>query len=303
MAKSTLIACHDAGAAEIIAAWVKRRPRRRFLFLLKGPAVGIFERKLGFINRIQWEGLEEEVLHIKAVITGTSWASDLDKKVIAWAKRHLIPSTTFLDHWTHYRERFETVDGFVLPDQIVVHDEVAEQKAREELKHPLIQREPNPYLEEIVKRIQDLEKTLGVHSKRAQPLDILYVAQPIEDVAEIHTGRRDGFGYSEFEALDGFIDWLKSHATKVREFRIRPHPSEKPGKYEDFAREKLNKLNVTVSLNRDLAHDVAWSDWVVGCDTMALVIALMADRKVFSCIPKGGRRLEIPLPGIKRLFE
>ena len=40
-----LIVCHDAGAAEVISSYV-RRYKVRARFVLEGPAINIFERKL-----------------------------------------------------------------------------------------------------------------------------------------------------------------------------------------------------------------------------------------------------------------
>ena len=46
-----------------------------------------------------------------------------------------------------------------------------------------------------------------------------------------------------------------------------------------------------------------WADWVVGCDSMALAIAVKAGKKVFSCIPAQGKALTIPFPQIIKLFQ
>ena len=57
---------------------------------------------------------------------------------------------------------------------------------------------------------------------------------------------------------------------------IRPHPSEK-SKYDWF----INKNPKTISLseNDDLLTDIMKSSIVVGCNTMAMVVGLLAGKK------------------------
>jgi hypothetical protein len=61
-------------------------------------------------------------------------------------------------------------------------------------------------------------------------------------------------------------------------------------------------LEVLQSNGTTLLQDLAWADWVVGCDTAALVAAVFAGRKVFSCIPPGGQPMTLPFTEITRLF-
>ena len=43
-----------------------------------------------------------------------------------------------------------------------------------------------------------------------------------------------------------------------------------------------------------LAEDILCSHIVVGCESMAMVVALLADKLVISCIPPGGRACQLP---------
>jgi len=40
----------------------------------------------------------------------------------------------------------------------------------------------------------------------------------------------------------------------------------------------------------------------VGCQSMALVVGLLAGKEVFSSVPRGARGPQLPYPGIARLF-
>ena len=80
--------------------------------------------------------------------------------------------------------------------------------------------------------------------------------------------------------------------------RLRTHPAEPEGKYDDIVAEH----GLELSVGRSLAQDCAWADTVVGCDTMAMAVALAAGRHVVSAIPRGGRPLSLPFPEIDRMF-
>ena len=110
------------------------------------------------------------------------------------------------------------------------------------------------------------------------------------------------WGYTEFEALDAYLTYLNNTSNKVAVI-VRPHPAEPSSKYTAVIQKHQNALSIAESSGRTLAEDCAWADWVVGCDTLAMVIAVHAGRRVFSCIPKGGRQLSLPYPEIIQLFN
>jgi hypothetical protein len=80
--------------------------------------------------------------------------------------------------------------------------------------------------------------------------------------------------------------------------RLRTHPAEPPDKYAA----EIAEFGLELSAGRSLAQDLAWADTVVGCDTMAMAVALAAGRRVISVIPPGGRPLSLPFEGIERMF-
>ena len=68
------IVCHDAGGAEIISSSILQESLV-VRFCLEGPAIKIFERKLGTIKR---ESLLEVINNSSSLLCGTSWESDLE---------------------------------------------------------------------------------------------------------------------------------------------------------------------------------------------------------------------------------
>ena len=80
---------------------------------------------------------------------------------------------------------------------------------------------------------------------------------------------------------------------------VRPHPSEARSKYEALVSE-YEDLKVQLSNDRPLESEIASHDWVVGCNSTALVIALMAGKRVISCIPRQGRKCVLPHEEIEK---
>lgn len=304
MPKPVLICCHDAGAAEVVASWVKRHPRQNFVFLIEGPAIKVFQRRLGEVRIDYFSEVISSDRAFSKVVTGTSWSSDLEKRVRSWARLKKIRTETFLDAWVNYRVRFEVNGKLELPDEIFVYDEKAKELAARDLPGAFVSIVDNPHWEDVLNEVRAWESGVKseARSEKNSKIRLLFVSQPISDVAKRITGKEDGYGYTEFSALTAFVEWLKPRLSEVEEFRLRVHPSETKTKYDSYFNAYFPDLNVSISSNEDLTRDLAWADWVVGMDTMAMVLALKTNKKVFSCIPAGGRQMEIPLPGIVRLF-
>ena len=303
--KRIAVVAHDAGGAEVVSSWAKRQSHD-LLFVLAGPAIKVFERKFSRIVSASFDELKSFSDEIGLLVTGTSWSSDLERNALQWAISSGIPTQTFLDHWVNYRPRFESGLGLVLPDSICVYDEEGLKRARSEFPSTQIRMVENPYWEDFRCQVKVFERAFSENAKtplEAKNVNLLFATQPIMDAAKKITGDERGYGYTEFEALERFLQWLEPKFSQISEFRLRLHPSEKPGKYDQFIAKYKNRINVLTSTNDDLALDMAWAHWVVGADTMALVLGAICDRRVYSCIPPGGRKLEIPMNSITRLFE
>ena len=111
-----LIVAHDAGGAEIISAWVKANSQHEYRFILQGPAVITFSRKISEIKNESIENLLLIFPEIDFVLTGTSWGSDLERQVIQIARKQNVFVTSYLDHWVNYAERFRYQGMLCLPN-------------------------------------------------------------------------------------------------------------------------------------------------------------------------------------------
>jgi hypothetical protein len=73
---------------------------------LEGPALKIFERKLGPIEQMP---LDDALRQSDGLLCGTSWQSDIEWRAIELARSRGKPSAAFLDHWVNYRELSRTL--------------------------------------------------------------------------------------------------------------------------------------------------------------------------------------------------
>ena len=90
----------------------------------------------------------------------------------------------------------------------------------------------------------------------------------------------------------------------IGEITLRPHPSEKVNKYNWV--KKFDKVKIKFSKNKSLIEDISYSDIVVGCETMAMVIGLLLKKRVVTSIPpnkKSKINISLPYKGIEKIPE
>jgi hypothetical protein len=298
--KKLLIVCNDAGGSEVVSSWVKRYINLyEFDFYLEGPAREIFRKKLGEIENIKMFCDGSLIRKYDFILTGTSWTSDLEKKFIYIANKFKVPAAAYLDHWMDYLERF-TLDGqVILPQQIWVGDIYADKIAKSIFKKSYIRLVPNIYLREIGEKIRaSVDTEASCYRKR-----ILYVAEPTSVVGRFKYGNENYYGYTEFEALEEYLNYILDIKEKSLCIRVRLHPTESEDKYLGIVSKYNSIVKIEQTNNKSLIEDCAWANTVVGCQSMALVVGLYAQREVYSCIPKRGAPLIIPFTGIKKLFQ
>lgn len=296
---SKLVVCHDAGGAEIVSSWVMANMQpEECEFILDGPAVEIFKRKLASIQILEINELDLAVRRAAGILTGSGWGSDLECRAIVAARAHTVHVATYLDHWVNYKERFLCSGQECLPDEIWVGDQYAHRIAAAMFPAVDVKLVPNHYFIEITKEITNAR---GKYCQ-GNPPRILFVSEPKAEASRLRCGHDRHWGYTEFEALEGYLEWLQRQRIIVGEIRVRLHPAEPGGKYQDILTRYRNYFSVTESSGTSLIEDCTWADWVVGCESMAMVVGLLAGRRVFSCIPKNGLPLSLPQEGITRLF-
>lgn len=289
------IVAHDAGGAEILASYVAQN-NIRCKWVLEGPAVNVFKRRFGTVEMCT---LEEAISACDWCLCGTGWQSDLEWRAIEQAHNAQKRVVAFLDHWVNYRQRFERNGIQHLPDELWVGDVDAERLAREYFPGISVQLVANPYFIELKQQIAGLEMSQGSVSDVGKR--VLLVCDNISDHARQRYGDERYWGYTEFDAIEYFLENINVLGDPVERVVIRPHPSDISGKYDRI----LDKYAGIVQLSdgRPLIEEIAGSDVVVGCESMALVIGLLAQKKVVSCIPPGGPVCRLPQTDILHLRE
>lgn len=286
------VVAHDAGAAEIISSHL-RRQGLSFECALEGAARGVFERKFGPIPTL---ALDELIERSDWILCGTSFLSDLEWRAIGLARQAGKRCVVVLDHWVNYLQRFLRHGQWHWPDEVWVGDETADRIAAEIL--PDIQRTlvPNAYFMDIQDELKEI-----VVSDRPQGggLSILYVCEPLREDGLALYNDPLYWGYTEEDALRYFLSNVWRISSHLERIVVRPHPQEPRDKYL-WAADECD-LPIATGENKTLLAQIVECDVVVGCATMAMVVGLLAGKRVVSCIPPGGRTQPLPHATIERI--
>lgn len=283
------LVAHDAGGAEVVSSYARRNSLYGVV-AVEGPAVPIFGRKLPGWPRVD---LESAVRGSDWVLCGTSWQSDLGLRATRLARAAGKPVVAFLDHWVCYRERFVQNGEIVLPDELWVADVHAEALARLDLPSVPVRRLGNPYFDDV------REELVAVVPDPTRPPFVLYVCEPTREQALRQFGDPHYFGYTEDEALAFFLAHRNQLGLASHPVVLRPHPAEPEGKY-DWA---LTHTGVLIQRDRRLIEEIVACHAVAGAESMAMVIALLAGKRVISTIPPGGHRCSLPFPEVETLSD
>lgn len=294
-----IIVSHDAGGAEILSSWVRRNGHSTEIFyLLEGPAQRVFEKKLKLSSNITRDEFLKISTSAEFILTGTSWQSDLEKFAIAYSLNNKIKVISFLDHWSNYLERFTYENNLILPNELWVGDEYAYRIASQLFSNIKILLLSNPYFLDIKDELEN-QNILYINSN-----SILYCSEPIAEHCLKSFGDAKYFGYDEYDALTLFLNWVLEDKfnLKNKQIIIRLHPADNLSKYDKII-SNLPELNIKYSSNTSLIKDICSSSFIVGCESMALVIGLIAGKEVYTCIPPTGKKCVLPFEAIKSCYE
>ncbi|WP_296869697.1 hypothetical protein [Tibeticola sp.] len=273
------VVCHDAGAANLIGAWLPQLADSRTRLVLTGPArMTSAAQSPG----TRMDDLEQALNGAACVLSGSGWASDLEHAARVGARARGIRSVAVLDHWVNYPERFVRAGVRQMPDEIWVTDEDALRIATAAFPDVPVALQPNTYLEETVSRVA----LVPPHG------DLLVLMEP----ARSNWGRSQP---GEFQALDYLLENLSGIGLPPgTRMRLRPHPSDPPGKYNDWCRASGR---VVIDDHDGLEGALSPARWVAGCETAALVVAMAAGREVISILPPWAPRCRLPQRQIRHL--
>ena len=200
-----------------------------------------------------------------------------------------LPSTAVIDHWVNYATRFEREGDVVLPDELWVADSDALKIALQTFPDAKVLQIPNRYL---LRQVSEIAQLPAPDTNR-----VLYVLEPVRFAWPgcIQAG--------EFEALDYFVENMgKLMDPRKAKLKLRLHPSDPAKKYDAWIK-KHTELAAALDSSPTLSRAIGKAQWVAGCETTALVIALAAGRKTVSTLPPGAPRCRLPQAGLIHLAD
>lgn len=275
--KHVALVAHDAGGAELLASYADQTKLVCNL-VLAGPAIKVFERRFGALKICS---LADALSASEWCLCGTSWQSDLEWSAIAQARIAGKRAVAFLDHWVNYPERFVRNGVQHYPDELWVPDEDAQRLASKHFPQIPLRLVPNPYLIDVQRQIAEIEAT--EHRTEERGKTVLLVSENISDHARLRYGDERYWGYTEFDAIEYFFENIKALGERIEMVVIRPHPSDPAGKYDRVV--AAHSGIAQLSDGSPLLDEIAKSDIVVGCQSMAMVVGLKVGKKVVSCLP------------------
>jgi hypothetical protein len=269
--KDLVICAYDAGGAEFLSSYLIANDISGS-FLLSGPALRIFEKKFGYFDEKLISTIPNSS---ETLLSATGGQTDFEFETMREVLNHGGEVIAILDHWFNYPDRFVRNGERIIPSSILVFDHEAEALAKEQFPGIPIHRSKNYYFEAIKKEYDNLiQQDFNLEIQQ----DFLYLCEPIS---------RDEFnrkkGFDEYSSLEYFFKVLKSFNLQNSRITIRPHPSDPDGKYESIIPEAFN--NVVIEYKATLVENLAKSSVVVGCNTMAMIVALELGKTVLSATP------------------
>ena len=289
------IVSHDAGGAEILSSWVTRH-NVEYSLVADGPAKEIFKKKIG---KIQTHSLEDAIKQSDWVLLGTSWQSNLEYEAIRLARLYKKKSVSFIDHWANYSQRFIRQGNLLLPDEIWVGDEIAFSIAKRTFPSVQIELKENPYFESLKEELEALNRIKKNAAIREHY--ILYVCTPIKGYAFHEYGNENYLGYTEEDAIRYFIKNMPALKSKIKRIILRPHPSEENGKY-NWVKKEFGDY-VEIGGDKSLLEEISGAEIIVGCNSMAMVVGLIAGKRVINGLPQGRISCSLPMLEIEHLHD
>jgi hypothetical protein len=297
--KKILVVCHDAGAAEVVSAYVKEHSKKfNFVCLVAGPAIKVFKRKSLFklaISLTQANKLLTTKGAVSFVLTGTGWGSPLELDAIKLAKKHGIKTVAYLEHWVNLRERFSYPNKMWkqnLPDEFWAGNKYTKALAEKFIKQIPCKLVPNLYYKEMRKEYQKVKKQVIGKAR-----NILFVSQPIK-VGRGPKNHDHLFKFSEFDVLESILNYASDKELN-NAVVIGYHPSEKKDKFRQLIKKYSGEVTIIKESGSRL-KDIAEARAIVGISSTILVIASLCDsrKKVASFIPDIKAKFPIPFDEI-----
>lgn len=278
--KQILIASHDRGGANAIMALLAAQSwflQQRLSIYFAGPAKETYLTDLeGFEHYQLLSELSE--LSFDAVLCGSSYHSNHERELILWAKSRQIPVLCLIDSWMNLSQRFWLSEQAVycLPDMVSVIDQQSYQEILSEL-HGIkanIVVAGQPYLESLIKHQKHQRCLSNIQSRH-----ILFCSEPMRQ----NYNMQGQLGYDQFSIFQDLVSLFERNNFFVT-LHLKLHPSEQNHEWQILLAQyqELSFVKI-VEVKYQLVDYLPKVELVVGMVSMALLEAVLAGKRTFSC--------------------
>ena len=280
------VICGDPGGTVVIKNFLNQRKFLPNKMILSNVSRRILGKK--FI-KLEEKNRKKFLSSSNIFITSTSWKSKLELNFISKnIKKQEIRIISFLDSWFNYKKRFKLKNKYHYPHEIWTFDKYAFQIAKKVFKGKAkIKQE----------RLITKDNFFKISSKKNN--NILYLTEPISELAKSMYGSKKYFNYDEVKALDLFLGKINFLFKNISLITIRVHPNEKLKKYKRILK-KYKNLPLKVSEN-SLQSDLRQNHNIIGTVSSVLFIALQKNKKVFTILGKNNSFFKIPFKKLRYL--
>lgn len=197
-----------------------------------------------------------------ALVTGTSWGSQIELETISLFKKYNLPTFAVLDYWTNYSLRFKLLNGeYMYPDHLIVMDHLAQEESLlDGIPAHIIRVLGHPGIDDWV----NIESS----NRSREQKTILFLSQPLYELYG------DSLGYNQHQVLKDMIKLVEKRPQYS--FKIKFHPKDSLNLKESY-----QDLSVDGVL-RDLLTQF---DLVIGMNTMGLLFSVLSGVPTISYQP------------------
>ncbi len=266
----------DPGGAKPILSYAKINSKLEEVFMISDRVYPFFANFDISVISYQKEESEQEMIqryNPDFVFTGTSYTSQIEIKFLRAAKKMGIPTYSFIDHYTSYRERFQLDGHFVYPDFICVIDDKAKQIATEKrLGAPLII-SGNYYHDYLKGWKPDISKEAffrSINIPLSEKKICLYGPDPLSNLVKEKE--------TSFDEIEATIELSKIayQLTETHQFILNPHPNQNIKKIANICERDIILIRDPVDVNTLIYY----SDVVIGFFSNFLIEATILKKPV-----------------------
>lgn len=279
-----LMAAHDLGGAQMYAPVCQEllAEGHNLLFFGAGPALGFWTNQGFDVASCDPSGADaQKLIHEHQpdlVATGTSYKSDLERKLWKAATQENIPSFAAIDATMNLERRLRLVDGseLIYPDRAaVVTAQCQVDMVRTGMDNHRITVVGQPHLQQLVTRLGELRQS----HQTGSPAILTFYSEPIfqDEPGPLSPG------YDQFTVFAAIIAALKG--MKNIRLVVRIHPREKSTDWElTLGDSETAGLDILLDTR---THDaaIATTDAAIGMTSMALVESVLLGIPVLALQP------------------